>query len=214
MRFAKMKVATGLTLGFALVLALLVAVTALGLVAMARIHAQLERTVEGNNVQTKLVGSMYDSASNRMMVVRDLVLLGDDPAKVAKEVARMGELEAGYGPALARLEALVDSDPDNQVQKKALLATIAAAEAESVPLFAQAITLAQAGDKATATRLLAEQTLALQVRWLDALNALIDLNDTLSAADSERASNPMSRPGSACCCWARPRWPWARWPPS
>ncbi|HSI56568.1 MAG TPA: methyl-accepting chemotaxis protein [Ideonella sp.] len=188
MKIAKMKVGTRLGLGFALVLALLVAVTALGLSEMAQIRSQLGRIVEGSNVQTKLVGGMYDSASNRMMAVRDLVLLGSDDVKVAHEVARMGEMDTSYTELLAKLAPMVEGDPNAAAQKKALLAKIAAAQADSVPLFAKAIELAKARDAATATQLLLDKTLALQVRWLGALNELIDLNDTLSAADNERAS--------------------------
>ena len=58
MILTKMKVGTRLSLGFALVLMLLVLVTALGIFRMSQIQQRLEQVVDVSNVQSRLVLDM------------------------------------------------------------------------------------------------------------------------------------------------------------
>jgi hypothetical protein len=65
---ATMKVGTRLSLGFGLVLVLLLLVSLLGVFNMSTIHAQLERIVNENTLKTQLVTDMSESVH---IVARD-----------------------------------------------------------------------------------------------------------------------------------------------
>ena len=181
MSISNWKVVTRLAVGFSLVLALMAAITALGVDRMARIQAHLDQIVGVNNADTKHLGAMYDSASNRAMAMRDVVLLAGTPGQQA-QVARFAELAAQYPQAKREL----DSRPPHP-QKQAIRERIDAAEQAALPVFQRVIDLATSGQEAAARELLTTQAIAAQTRWLGELNALIDLNDELSRRDNEAA---------------------------
>ena len=187
MNISRLRVSTRLALGFALVLLLLCAITGLGISRMAQIEAHLERIVGVNNLETKLLGAMYDSASNRAMAARDLVLLPGAEAR-RKEVERFAALEKQYAEAKAGLDAMVPDAAHAGADKQSLRTRIDADEREALPIFAEAIKLASGDTGDAARQFLADKVIPMQIRWLGDLNALIDLNDELSRRDNESAT--------------------------
>ena len=63
--------------GFAVVLALMVALTIIGLNQMAAINKRLEGIVKNNNVKTELATSMRDSLRDRAISMHTIVVLTD-----------------------------------------------------------------------------------------------------------------------------------------
>jgi methyl-accepting chemotaxis protein len=85
MNVSKMKVGTRLGLAFALVLLLLSAVSALGIVNMKQIQQRLDGMVRDNVYKMELVQEIADSIHRLSSMTRTLILL-DDPLEL-EEVA-------------------------------------------------------------------------------------------------------------------------------
>src|ERR1700741_1674245 len=98
MNLANMKVGTRLGLGFALVLAFLVVVTAIGISRMAQIQDRLDHVVGVNNVVTRLVIDMRANVSDRITSLRILTLM-TDAGDMEPEMNRIKELAGKYADA-------------------------------------------------------------------------------------------------------------------
>ena len=85
-----MKVGKRLGLGFALVLALLMVVTILGIIRMAQIQGRLERIVNVSNVEIRLAIDMRAIVFDRMVSLRNLTLL-TDADDMAVDLAKIQE---------------------------------------------------------------------------------------------------------------------------
>ena len=77
MNLSKIKVGKLLGSGFSVVLALLIAVTLLGIKRMSQIQGRLETIVSVSNVETRLIIDMRAIVYDRMVSLRNLTLLND-----------------------------------------------------------------------------------------------------------------------------------------
>ena len=75
MNFSNLKVGTRLFAGFALLIFFLVALLVLGLNRMASMQANVDQIVSVNNAQVQQIMSMRASVFDRMIAVRNVVLL-------------------------------------------------------------------------------------------------------------------------------------------
>ena len=90
MDLSKIKVGKLLGIGFALVLAFLLAVTLVGIGRMSQIQDRLDKIVEVSNVETRLVIDMRAIVYDRMVSLRNLTLL-TDPDDMAPDLAKIKE---------------------------------------------------------------------------------------------------------------------------
>jgi methyl-accepting chemotaxis protein len=185
MNLSNMKVGTRLRLGFALVLVLLVAVTAVGIVRMAQIQDRLDHVVGVNNVVTRLVIDMRNNVSERVGSLRTLTLMtsADD---MQPELDKFKQQTAKYEEIQKKLEAkfALESSP----QEKSLLTQIKEAEGVAMPAIAKASELYLANNAMDATRVMIKEIRPAQKKWMDALDQLAALEDKQNAqaqADAE-----------------------------
>jgi methyl-accepting chemotaxis protein len=186
MNLKNMKVGARLTLGYGLVLILLVVNVGCGLLKMRDMQEQTTIITDVNNVQISLVGAMQDSVSDRMVALRNLALLKDAKA-IQAEVQRIRAQETIYRDALAKLTKTFD-DPSTTPPERAFLATLASQENAAVTLMAQAEQLGVAGKTDEFIPLLIVKVDPLQDTWVDNLNALLRLEEKLNneaAADAK-----------------------------
>jgi methyl-accepting chemotaxis protein len=177
MNLAKMKVGTRLGLGFALVLVLLVAVTAVGISRMAQIQDRLDHVVGVNNVVTRLVIDMRANVSDRVTSLRILTLM-TDAGDMEPEMARVKAETAKYDGDDAKLQAqfALESSPE----EKALLASIKEYQAAAIPAISKASELWLANKAEDATKVMIKEIRPVQKKWLDALDQLATLEDKLN----------------------------------
>jgi methyl-accepting chemotaxis protein len=174
MNLSNMKVGMRLALGFALVLALMVILTVVGVVRMAQIQNRLDHVVSVNNVVTRLVVDMRNNVSERVTSLRTLTLM-TDPADMEPELNRFKEQTAKYDAfqqKLAQKFALEAS-----AEEKALLAQIKDAEGVAMPAIAKASELYLANNAMDATRVMVKEIRPAQKKWLEALDQLGALED-------------------------------------
>jgi len=104
-----MTVSKRLGLGFALVLAFLIAVTIVGITQMSRIQGRLEKIVNVSNVETRLALDMRAIVYDRMVSLRNLTLL-NDAADMEKDLAKIAEQTKKYADANDKLFKLIETE--------------------------------------------------------------------------------------------------------
>ncbi|WP_394781672.1 MCP four helix bundle domain-containing protein, partial [Undibacterium sp.] len=189
MNLAKMKVGKRLGLGFALVLALLIAVTALGIARMSQIQGRLEKVISVSNVESRLIIDMRAIVYDRMVSLRNLTLL-NDAGDMEPELAKIKEQSKKYTEFESKLAGMFASEAGTSAEEKALLAKLKEQENASASLPAKAQALGMANDAEVATITLIKKIRPVQKKWLDALDEMVTLQDKINeqvAADAKSA---------------------------
>jgi methyl-accepting chemotaxis protein len=185
MNLSNMKVGMRLALGFALVLALMVLLTVVGVVRMAQIQNRLDHVVSVNNVVTRLVVDMRNNVSERVTSLRTLTLM-TDPADMEPELNRFKEQTGKYDALQQKLAEKFSVEAS--AEEKTLLAQVKDAEGVAMPAIAKASELYLANNAVDATRVMVKEIRPAQKKWLDALDQLASLEDKLNnqtQADAE-----------------------------
>jgi len=181
---ATMKVGTRLSLGFGLVLVLLLLVSLLGVFNMSTIHAQLERIVNENALKTQLVTDMSESVHIVARVTRSVVLLSDEAA-IRKEMEKVTRARAVYNQAVEQLIKLPATPKGVEIRER-----IAAQARTTRPLNDKVFELALANKDAEATEVLMKQAGPLTQAWQDTMDeyaALQKENNQIAAAAATAA---------------------------
>ncbi|WP_229257034.1 methyl-accepting chemotaxis protein [Duganella lactea] len=182
-----MKVGTRLSLGFGLVLMLLLAVAILGLFNMSTIHAKLERIVNENAVKTQLVNTMSESVHIVARVSRSVVLL-HEPAAIRAEMEKVTKARADYNAAVEALAKMPAT-----AQGVAIRERIAGHAKATRPMNDKLFELALADKDAEATELLMKQAGPSTQQWQDAMDQYAALQQSTNEADAAEASAAYQR---------------------
>ena len=178
MNLSKMKVGVRLGLGFALVLALLVVVTVVGILRMAQIQDRLDHVVSVNNVSSRAVIEMRNNVLDRLASLRVLTLM-TEATEMEPELKKFKEQTVKYEEAQKKVSAIfAASGTDGE---KALLAEVKGHEATAMPAIAKASGLYLANDAMSATRVMIKEVRPVQKKWTEALDKLVAMEDKQSA---------------------------------
>ena len=186
MKFSSMKVGHRLAAAFGLVMLLLVALGATGVYRIAQIEKRLEEIVSVNNVQATLAINMRLSLYDRMVALRNLVILTDE-SDVGPEVERLLAQQQQYAEIEARLRRLLNNSASTRPEEKALMSAIKEAEAQAVPLMDKAQRLAMSSKSAEAIEVLVRELRPAQRAWSEHLLKLADFQDKLNQAAMQQA---------------------------
>jgi len=183
MDFERFSVSTRLFSGFALVLLFLVVLTGFSIQRMGQINHQVEKIVLYNNAESAELSTMFDSVANRSVFFRD-VYLRADPASYNKGMETVQSLAKAYADSKSTLQKILDAQPEAK-EKHAIFADMGRSEEKSQIVFKKiAELLGPTGNADEARKYLVSDVMPLQTEWLDAMNALINLNAELSRTDS------------------------------
>jgi methyl-accepting chemotaxis protein len=184
MDFRRYSVSTRLFSGFALVLLFLAVLTGFSIQRMGQINGQVEKIVLYNNAETAELSTMFDSVSNRCVLFRD-VYLRADTASFNKDMETVQTLTKAYADSKNTLQKILEAQPDAK-QKHTIFADMGRLEEKSQTVFKKITELlGPAGNAEEARKYLVSDVMPLQTQWLDAMNALINLDTELSRADSD-----------------------------
>jgi methyl-accepting chemotaxis protein len=178
MKLSNKTVGTRLGLGFGVVLVLLGFMAVLGIYRMAQIQDRLEKVVNVNNVETRLVIDMRAIVKDRTVALRNLSLL-TDPDDMKPELDRIKDQTAKYSEAEQKLSGMFDKGASEQ--EKTLLATVKEQNSASEPLIAKATELWQSNKAEEATKILIKQIRPVQKKWTEALDQLLEVEDKVNA---------------------------------
>jgi methyl-accepting chemotaxis protein len=180
--FQNMKVGTRLAVGFGLVLALTVALTALALSRMALIHTHLQHIVQEDAQRLEVANELRDLVRYQSVAIRDVVLQEDFSAKRA-EMKLMKDASTRFRDASERLSALYTTDAERQQ-----LAAIMALDAKAKAAMDDALDKSISDDHVGAATVIREQVRTTQLALIEALQALHGQAKAASDAAAAEAS--------------------------
>ena len=170
MNIGNMKIGLRLGCAFGVVLLMLVAVATLGLSRMSAIQDSMETVTKANNVEANMATTMRASVADRMITLRDIVLL-EDVAGMSKEVDRLRAQAQVYADAEKTLRDALEKY-GALPEETALLASIREANLAAQPIIEKVIALGLANKVADATKVLMGDLRAVQLKWNTDLETL------------------------------------------
>ena len=186
MNFSKIKVGTRLTLGFAMVLFLLMVVTGLGISRMSAIQDRLEEVVNVKNIETRMLLDMRATLNDRTVSFRTLTLL-TEVSDMEPEIERIKGQGRKYAEAESRLAKMFASDSGTLPSEKKLMTQLKESEIAAQPLIAKATELFLANKPVDATKVLIKELRPTQKKWSNSLDELATLEDSLDDASAKEA---------------------------
>jgi hypothetical protein len=124
-----MRIRTRLTLGFALVSLAVLVLIGIAVQSLAASRQQFEDYIRGINLRAHTVEQIRQAVSERAIAARKLVLL-DDGAEAAKELAVVGTAHRQVGEHIRHLKQLVAQAKDVPAEIQALVTEIDAIESQ------------------------------------------------------------------------------------
>ncbi|NYZ61707.1 methyl-accepting chemotaxis protein [Luteimonas deserti] len=174
MHIGQLRIGQRLAVGFSILIALMLLLSAVGIQRVGRISDSLHTINDINSVKQRHAINFRGSVHDRAIALRDVVLAESRDDVLAAE-AQIETLAAFYAASAAPLDALVDQSTDPR--EAAILAEIQAIEATTLPLAAQVRALRASGDIAGAQQVLMSEAAPAFVTWLARINAFIDLQE-------------------------------------
>ena len=189
MFFSRMTVATRLYLGFGLIVALLVVVTAVAVVKVDRIESALRANIDIYSQVQRNAINFRGSAHDRSIAVRDLVF-SPNTAERDAALTTIQSLTDFYAQSTRSLEMLL-ALPSVSPQVHPLYAEIQKAERKAVATTNALIAQVRNGDPA-AVDTLWQKAKPEYIEWLAAINHLIDFKDKHIQDTNQSALNEAS----------------------
>ncbi|MQA18510.1 methyl-accepting chemotaxis protein [Rugamonas rivuli] len=179
MNVSNWNIGTRLSAGFGIVLALLLAVTVLGITRMAQVQQRLDEIANVNNPEGKLADLMLSTVTDRSIALRNLALL-NDMKDMRPEADRMRADEKKYAEAEKKLNQMFTSLSGTTDRELALMPKIKEAETAALPLIAKAEKLGLDNKADEATKVLIGELRPVQKKWLELLTQLSELETALN----------------------------------
>jgi methyl-accepting chemotaxis protein len=162
-RFSNIKIGNRLTAGFAVVLALMVGLTAIGIKEMTQIQNKLDHIVHSNVYKIELLHEMANSIHVVARVTRSMAMITDE-AKREREYPKIVDAYTRYDKAFAALEATPASGVGQMLRAK-----IREHQKLVQPLNSKALVMARTYKPAEAIEFLLSQAGPATQKWQDAL---------------------------------------------
>ena len=188
--FGHMTVARRLYVGFGLMLAILVVVTAIGVIKVQSIDAALAANSQEHALIQRYAINFRGSAHDRAIAARDVVLSAT-PQDVEKELATIQQLARFYADSAAPLEKLLAASGDS-AELNRLYGDIKVIEGQAVASTQAVVAKVAEGDLDAAQSLLWDQVKPQYVQWLGAINKLIDFEEARIQAQNKVAQDEAS----------------------
>jgi PAS domain S-box-containing protein len=169
--------------GFGLALALIIALTLVGLHQLAATNAHLEAIVQENSVKTRLANNMRDILRDRAISMLSIVVSGDAFDK-DQEMLRFYAYGSTYQQVRVELDKLI-----RLPQERTVLANIDRLTRANQPVMVRTVDLAVEGYTFLAFEELQREGIPLQRQLVKELDSLIQIQRdmTRKAAESARA---------------------------
>ncbi len=167
--------------GFALALALIIALTVLGVRQLAETNADLEAIVYENSVKSRLANQMRDILRDRAISMLSIVVM-NDPFDKDQEMLRFYQYGSTYQTVRQQLETKLKS-PEEQ----AVLTRIDRLTRANQPVMVNTVDLGVEGYTFLAFELLQQQGIPLQRDLVKELDELIRIQREMSAQAADKA---------------------------
>lgn len=166
------KVATG----YAVVLTMMLVLTAYGIVQVKFIDDKLTEINDLNSVKQRYAINFRGSVHDRAISLRDFTLVPDQNGRDAV-LADIVRLTDAYTKSATSMDRMFAEQPDTSAEERAILGDIKQTEARTLPLIKTVIESQQAGDTDKARAVLMRDARPAFVEWLARINRFIDLQE-------------------------------------
>ncbi len=170
-----------LTLGFGVLLAMLMGLALLSQNRVSAISRSLTTINDVNSVKQRFAINFRGSVHNRSIAIRDVTLV--EPAELPAIVAEIEDLTATYAKSAGPMDEMMASGRGVTPDEQSILASIKSTETQTLPIISEIIRLQQNGQAAAAHAELMMRARPLFVRWLAQINQYIDLEEAKNKAE-------------------------------
>ncbi|TGN38942.1 methyl-accepting chemotaxis protein [Marinobacter confluentis] len=174
-------VAKRLTLGFGLILSLMIVVSLIGNNRVGFIDRTLTEVGDGASVKQRYAINFRGSVHDRAIAIRDAVLVEND-RELQKHLNDIEELKSFYQQSAGPMDAMF-RDQGATAQEKQLLAAIKEIQRRALGLTDELLERRLAGDIQGSRNFLLEDVSGAYSEWLDRINAFINHQEDLIAGD-------------------------------
>lgn len=181
MKLGNIKIGTRLTMGFFIVLALMVVIIIVGTYEIKQIDDKLNRIVTVNNAQAELTNVMLDSVYVVSTNIRDMLILEDNSAR-QKEKEEVDQTRKKYDEAEHNFEKLVNSEEGRVIFNKTKEIKDSARTTNN-----RIIELAMANNREEAKKILLAEAAPKDTKWLETVRELNNYADGRSKMRFEEA---------------------------
>ncbi|MET0184865.1 MAG: methyl-accepting chemotaxis protein [Achromobacter sp.] len=164
--------------GFALILLLMMALTAIGIVRVNTISSGLSTIGDVNSAKQRYAINFRGSVHDRAILLRDLVLVGD--RELAVTLASIDLLASDYARSASPLDSITSQHPAAGTDERDILASIKETEARTLPIIKQVVAHRRAGRAEEAQTLMLNEARPAFIEWLARINQFIDLQESLN----------------------------------
>ncbi|MYM71783.1 methyl-accepting chemotaxis protein [Duganella sp. FT134W] len=182
----EISVAARLSIGFGIVLAMMLGLSALSVIKVNAIDNSLQHISEVNNVKQRYAVNLRGSVHDRAIGLRDVALVSD--GELAAVTAQIDKLDSDYQRSAQPLDAMI-SDAKAKVtpEEREWLNKIKQSEARATPLIKKIAEARRAGDTDNARKMMLDEAKPAFNDWLANINGFIDQEEKLTGAESELA---------------------------
>ncbi|MYN25043.1 methyl-accepting chemotaxis protein [Duganella levis] len=182
----EISVAARLSIGFGIVLAMMLALSVLSVIKVNAIDNSLQHISEVNNVKQRHAVNLRGSVHDRAIALRDVALVSD--GELAAVTAQIEKLDSDYQRSAQPLNAMI-SDAKVKVtpEERDWLNKIKQSEARATPLIKKIVESRRAGDADNARKMMLDEAKPAFTDWLASINGFIDQEEKLTEAESELA---------------------------
>jgi methyl-accepting chemotaxis protein len=173
----RLKISTRLSLGFGLVLSLLVLLSAISIFEVNGIQSNLRTINDVNSVKQRHAINFRGSVHDRAISLRDVTLVSPD--QIDAEVATIRSLADNYAKSATPLDHMM---VEASAQEKQILSAIKATEARTLPMIQRVIDLQRAGQLDEARGVLMSEARPQFIQWLGEINQFIDYQEAANQA--------------------------------
>ena len=182
----EISVAGRLTIGFAVIVAMMLVLTALSIVKVNAIEASLSRISDVNNVKQRYAINFRGSVHDRAIAVRDVTLVPDGDLNAV--VGLIDKLDKDYQQSAQPLDSLFSaSGAKIGPEERAWLDKIKQAEARTMPLIGKIVDARRSGNIEGARQMMLAEAKPAVIDWLASINGFIDQQDKLTEVESVQA---------------------------
>ncbi|MDO8652226.1 MAG: methyl-accepting chemotaxis protein [Undibacterium sp.] len=178
-----MKVGTRLTVGFAMVVLLLIGITLLGITRLSALNDSISLIVSDRYPKVALANATLTGINETAIVMRNLLII-DDPEKLKSELATLVERRKNVTENLDKLDKMLSTEKGRQTYK-----AIIAARAKYSVGQAEFLKLVVEGNKQEASAMLLSIVMPDQLAYFDEVKGLVKLGGLLVEKGSEEAAN-------------------------
>ncbi|MYM28682.1 HAMP domain-containing protein [Duganella sp. CY15W] len=173
MKLGNYKIGTRLAASFGVMLCIVIGVAGVGINRMGEMEQRMQDIISVNDVESSLATEMRATVDDRMIALRNVVLLQTDEEMQpeAERVKRQSGKYANYDAELRGIFSKVQASSD---EAAALEKADTAAKA-SEPIVAKVLKLGLANDNDAATRVLIKELRPVQNQWTAALTELVNI---------------------------------------